>query len=217
MVLHIVTSHWKEDLEWLKGATCPVILIDKEGADPTWLVPQHVIPNRGKEASVYLKYIIENYDSLPDHVAFIHGHKTAWHQYYPNSLLELIECANVQKYGFVSLNNWVRMYPFADEDTGKQRIESLWDEFELPMPKPPNMHTIACPLGAQFIVARERILARPLELWQKWYDKVIEGEGDLFPTFFELVWAMIFGEPWTCKTQRDWFSCYSGGTMMWGL
>jgi hypothetical protein len=217
MVLHIVTSHWKEDLDWLKKSKWPVVLIDKEGADPTWIVPQHVIPNKGKEASSYLKYIIENYDALPDHVAFIHGHETAWHQHYPNSLFELMECANTGKYGFLPLNNWARMYPFADEDTGYQRIESLWAEFEFPMSKPPNMHVLICPLGAQFIVARERILAHPLELWRKWYHKVITGDDDLIPTFLELTWAMIFGEPWTCRTQRDLFSCYSGGTMMWGL
>lgn len=217
MVLHIVTSHWKEDLNWLKNSKWPVVLIDKEGADPSWLTPQHVIPNKGKEASAYLKYIIENYDKLPDHVAFIHGHETAWHQYYPNPILDLIECANIDNYGFLPLNNWFRMYPFADEAEGMQKLATLWDEFELPMPKPPNMHIITCPLGAQFIVARERILAHPLELWKKWYEKLMDGDEDMLPTFFELVWAMILGEPWTCKFRQDWFSCYSGGTMMWGL
>lgn len=217
MVLHIVTSHWKEDLDWLKQSKWPVVLIDKEGADPSWLTPQHVIPNKGREVSVYLKYIIENYDNLPDNIAFIHGHETAWHQHYPNPLLDLIECANIENYGFISLNNWVRMYPFADEDTGMQKIATLWDEFEFPMKKPPTMYTLACPLGAQFIVSRERIHARPLGLWKKWYEKVLVSDDLIISTFFELVWAMIFGEFWVCEVEKDWFSCYSGPVKVWDL
>jgi hypothetical protein len=49
--LTIVTSHWKEDLTWLKKSKFPVVLIDKEGADPTCFEAQHVIPNKGFEVS----------------------------------------------------------------------------------------------------------------------------------------------------------------------
>ena len=102
----IVTSHWKEDLTWLKKSEFPVVLIDKEGADPTCFEPSYVIPNKGLEASVYLKFIIERYNDLPDHVAFIHGHETAHHQKHSRPLLELIRNANTKKYDFISLNHW---------------------------------------------------------------------------------------------------------------
>jgi hypothetical protein len=86
------------------------------------------------------------------------------------------------------------------------------------MKKPPAMYTLACPLGAQFIVAKNRILARPLNLWKKWYEKVMAYENGLVVcTFFELVWAMIFGEFWMCEIEKDWFSCYSGQVKMWDL
>ena len=35
--------------------------------------------NKGNEASVYLKYIIDNYDNLPDFTFFIHDEEYAWH------------------------------------------------------------------------------------------------------------------------------------------
>jgi hypothetical protein len=36
--------------------------------------------NRGKEAMTYLTFIIQNYEKLPEKMAFIHGHHTSWHQ-----------------------------------------------------------------------------------------------------------------------------------------
>ena len=46
-----------------------------------------VVPkNKGHEAMVYLAYIIDNYDNLPDTVLFFHPHRTTWHN---NALLDL--------------------------------------------------------------------------------------------------------------------------------
>lgn len=36
--------------------------------------PRHTARNKGKEANVYLTYIIENYHDMPSTVAFIHSH-----------------------------------------------------------------------------------------------------------------------------------------------
>ena len=35
--------------------------------------------NKGHEGMVYLTYIIDHYDDLPDVVLFFHAHKTTWH------------------------------------------------------------------------------------------------------------------------------------------
>jgi hypothetical protein len=105
MSLTIVTSHWKEDLTWLTRSKFPVVLIDKVGSDQSPLVAQHVVPNLGRECTSYLKYIIENYDNLPEAVAFIHGHETSKHQNHDRPLLEVIEGANWKKYGFIPINN----------------------------------------------------------------------------------------------------------------
>ncbi|TKA71169.1 hypothetical protein B0A55_08652 [Friedmanniomyces simplex] len=41
--------------------------------------------NKGHEANVYLSYIVDFYDSLPDVVIFMHAHRIAWHN---NDLLD---------------------------------------------------------------------------------------------------------------------------------
>jgi hypothetical protein len=215
--IHIVTSHWKEDLLWLTKSSYPVILIDKEGADPSPFTPQHIIPNKGKETTTYLKYIIENYHSLPDYVAFIHGHETAWHQRYPYPLLDVIAAANITKYDFISLNNYTRQYRF--KDTGHFEgedyniyFETNWDRYEFPNERrPPFNYLIECPISAQFIVAKSRILAHSKEKYIKWYtllmNDIDNGTENKLHTiiFFEYTWHILFGENWQCLHQKDWF------------
>jgi Protein of unknown function (DUF3431) len=216
MTLTIVTSHWNEDLEWLKKSKWPVVLIDKEGAEPTTLPAQHVIPNVGRETSVYFKYIIENYENLPDSVAFLHGHEEAYHQFHGRHLLEVIEKANYDKYEFISLNNYYRNYPFVDEDTEYMKIEKYWNLFDFPeMYKPPRWFMLLVPIGAQFIVSKNRILKHSKESYQRWYNIVMADKKDILPLFFENIWHILFGEFWRCTQKKEWFSFEAKPIVWW--
>ena len=76
--MEICTCHYKEDLAWLDNCEFIVNIVHKEGGTP---IPNYTycIPNIGCEATAYLKYIIERYDTLPDYTAFLHGHETSYH------------------------------------------------------------------------------------------------------------------------------------------
>ena len=222
MSLTIVTSHWKEDLEWLTKSKFPVVLIDKEGADPSPFVPQHVIPNLGRENTAYLKYIIENYDNLPEAVAFIHGHETADHQRHDRPLLEVIEGANWQKYGFVPINNMTHGDSFQDDlAPGKptrgiftpRYLTRLYTFFRrLCIPLKGEFLDEGAPwvyeLGAQFVVSRERILANPKMLYEGWYHIFTHNLdfSEEFGYILEKCWHVTFGEGATNPPQKDWFS-----------
>lgn len=74
--LEIVSCHYKEELLWLEDSPYPVNVVGKEGGDTPLLETSkfksvNVIPNFGLEASSYLWFIIERYDSLPERVAFM--------------------------------------------------------------------------------------------------------------------------------------------------
>ena len=206
MSLTIVTAHWKEDLTWLKNADVPVVLIDKEGAEPSPFVPQHTIPNYGLEASSYLKYIVENYENLPDHVAFIHGHETSVHQNHDRPLLEVIRGANIQKYDFIPIDNSLHPTDFTDILNTDAKVYSLFDNLEIPANKPRHNSPLIFELGAQFIIGRNRILRNPKELYEKWLNKLntpdFSKEGAVI---FEHLWHVIFGEPFTLIAKKDWF------------
>ena len=148
MTLEICSSHFNEDLEWLKKSQWPVSIVHHEGGAPVEYT--YVIPNVGLEVSAYLKYIIERYDTLPDHVAFIHGHETAWHQQGGRPMLDMIKTANIEKYDYVPLNNSWRCV-----NSEKQMADQL--EFIKANKFTVDPHFITC-CGGQFIVSKKAIL-----------------------------------------------------------
>jgi hypothetical protein len=211
MNVTIVTSHWKEDLTWLKKSKFPVVLIDKEGADPTCFEPQYVIPNKGTETSSYFTYIIKNYDCLPDHVAFIHGHENAWHHRHKRPLLEVIESANIQKYGYIPLNNMIRVYSFIDEPPNGPahgfKFKTKWKNLKITEVPPNDNSTFFIPICAQFIVSRDNIRRVPKERWEEFLNVLVTEEGNKeYGYFFEYIFHVLFGEDTQFELKTDWFS-----------
>lgn len=195
--LIIVTSHWNEDLSWLKESKWPVVLCDKEGAAETldfsgkYKCP--VIPNKGAEASSYLNFIIHNYDNLPDYVAFIHGHEKSWHQ-----SVDILEELDKGKYigkEYFGLNYWCRKEgAIVPGDGNYERILYVWDElFRDVLGDIENEIMTEC--CAQFVVSRSALLRYSLDHYKKWYNYVIGHESAKEPGYvFEYVWHILFGE-----------------------
>ena len=188
----IVTSHWNEDLKWLTSSKYPVVLIDHQGSAPSVIQPTTTIPNRGREASSYLRYILDNYDSLPEHIAFIHGHEHAWH-HKNGPLLPLIESASLTDDMYFTL--------YGHYDHGSISLEKSfvrdWHVVEPwlgPLPKTPPCHDFA----AQFIVSRNRIQSRPKKMYQVMYDYIVHPMTDHYGVgnFYEYIWHYIFKERW---------------------
>ena len=75
------TVQWMNDVEpdWIKY---PYILDENDKPNNTLTVPA----NNGNEAMRYLTFIIDNYDSLPDFIAFRHGPGSAWHQRFDSAI-----------------------------------------------------------------------------------------------------------------------------------
>jgi len=94
----IVTSVQKEDettadwlAEFLPDWQAVVYVTDRTSDDPvssniSLISPHHLPVNKGREASVYLTYIIQHYHSLPDYVVFIHGKRYQIHNGKPAPL-----------------------------------------------------------------------------------------------------------------------------------
>ena len=76
---NIVVSRYNRNVDFVyrinDNKNINILIYDKE--NPT--NPYNVPVNRGQEASVYLKYITDYYDQLPDYTFFIHDEEYAWH------------------------------------------------------------------------------------------------------------------------------------------
>ena len=205
----IVTSHFKEDLSWLKKSEYPVIVADKIGADKPAIPadPKLITENFGKEATSYLKFITVYYDNLPEHTVFIHGHKEGWHQ--KLDIFEAIKSAKTEEYDYISLNNYFFDNRSLSSDyeeirTAMKNINILWGTYfepylKIPVPGDLELFHDCC---AQFIVSRRAIHRHPKKVYEHWLDlslgkltdKKSVGSREI-AVVFELIWHVIFGEP----------------------
>eukprot|EP00798_Chlamydomonas_sp_ICE-L_P019539 gene19539-26220_t len=204
--LVIVTAHFNENLKWLKKARVPVVVCSKLNAETPALPadPKCTITNNGREASVYLKFIISNYDNLPKHVAFIHGHQTSYHQMLPFGLLSAIQdCALIDEYDYIPLSNsYFDRYAWK-EDPRMEMLRKMWDDVFRPYLHRDFPNKLIHDCCAQFIVSRTLILKHPKRAYEHWFslfnnDKFYNmyGYDDYeIAVMFEYIWHIIFGEP----------------------
>lgn len=160
--------------------------------------PRNIVPNYGNEASVYIRFILDNYDHyLPDYTAFLHGHETSWHS---ELMVQILDGFFWGKHPFMNLNFnfgrhkdtswpnlWHRIYV-------PDIIPQWWDYlFGDILDKGPTT-SYCC---AQFVVSKERIREVPKEIWQRWYDWLLaeKVESSRSSRAFEHSWPSIFGEP----------------------
>ena len=69
----IVVAHYNENVEWLNKYQGKNLHLYCKGNPPRITCNLHILPNIGREAHTYLKYVVDRYDSLPDIVFFTQG------------------------------------------------------------------------------------------------------------------------------------------------
>ncbi|KAI5370797.1 hypothetical protein Slin15195_G016690 [Septoria linicola] len=183
----------------------------------------HPPKNKGHEVMVYLSYIIDFYDQLPDVSIFMHAHRYAWHN---NELLDTdaaqmvrhLSPERVTREGYMNLRcHWdpgcpTWLHPGSTKDNYDKPEEVLlaecWSEL-FPMDPVPSVLAQAC--CAQFAVSRERILATPKMRYIVMRDWLIRTEltDYLSGRIFEHIWQYIFtAAPVHCPSMS---ACYCDG------
>lgn len=64
-----VLARYSEPLDWAANLSVPFVVLSKGDS----------IPNRGHEASTFLHFIVQRYDSLPTWTLFLHAHERSFH------------------------------------------------------------------------------------------------------------------------------------------
>ncbi|GAB1210107.1 hypothetical protein APSETT445_008897 [Aspergillus pseudonomiae] len=173
--------------------------------------PLHVAKNKGKEASVYLQYIIDNYDDLPSTIVFLHSHRDgyprAWHTEFSDHsnvrTARMLQTDFVQRNGYANLRcnpnpgcpDEIR--PFRglsdEEHLPEQVFPEVWQTFFNNTDVP---EVIATPCCAQFAVSRTQVLQRPLSNYVRYHQWLMETElpDDVSGRVMEYMWHIIFGQ-----------------------
>ncbi|KAI9744008.1 MAG: hypothetical protein M1818_002742 [Claussenomyces sp. TS43310] len=174
-----------DDISWTDNIRIPHLNIVRYFAD-NQKAQYHPEKNKGREATMYLTYIVDHYDSLPDISIFAHAHERPWHvepvlsnsMAYTLSQLDLVE---VQRRGYVNLRvswqnacpNWIDTTIPVGESQKKEEVyvrQAFLDNF------PPTddqgavdgvPQYLAQPCCSQFAVARDTILSVPRDQYAK--------------------------------------------------
>jgi len=72
----VVIAKYDEDTSWLQNLPRNFDVSVYQSKDPN---TPHFVENVGNEASKYLSYIVDNYDNLPETVAFMQAGRMDWH------------------------------------------------------------------------------------------------------------------------------------------
>lgn len=168
--------------------------------------PLHPPKNKGHEVMVYLSYIIDHYDTLPDISIFMHYHRYAWHN---NDMMDNdaaymvrhLSPERVTREGYMNLRcMWdpgcpAWLHPGATvRNVNKQEEElvaAAWSEL-FPQDMIPTV--LAQPCCAQFAVSRARIRALPQERYISMRDWLLRTplSDYLSGRVFEYIWQFIF-------------------------
>ena len=98
----IIIARYKEDDEWVSKLNKfkNVFVYEKENSEKE---PYNIPKNKGSEASAYIKYIIDNYNNLPNHLVLLHCHEFSWH--HNNSIIDVIDSYINKDISFQNIND----------------------------------------------------------------------------------------------------------------
>ncbi|KAI1322163.1 hypothetical protein F5Y16DRAFT_387323 [Xylariaceae sp. FL0255] len=228
----VVASTTEENTTWFE-AHLPnwhksMYVVDKFTLPFTSISTGHLtVPkNKGREAMVYLTYIIDNYDRLPQMMLFLHASRFAWHNDDPDydalAPLRNLQTSHLQTVGYVNLRCvWTigcpaEIRPVADaaktkaEGKGKKVTAAFayLEAFKELLPGIPVPDIVAVSCCSQFGVTREMVRARSLAEWTRWRQWLLDTplEDAVAGRVFEFAWHIIFGkDPVHCPLAAD---CY---------
>jgi len=200
----IVSSIYKTPIPWadrLREMGFEVHPYTKE--DPT--SPYNVPKNIGNEASAYLKYIIDNYESLPEYSILLHDHEYSYHQ--EGSIIDAITSQIGTKKLFWNFNKvagaeFYLYHQYNPDGTISfyNGLVSLYNEFLEPYCGELCQYgefIFGQKLYAQFLVHKSLILARPKIMYENIYNwMMIKEKLNRFISgfFLEVFWELIFGQ-----------------------
>lgn len=176
MKSRLCVASFGEDVSWVGRSGLPACIYDATGSRPG-LVP---VPNEAREASQYLRYIVEHYGQFEDFEVFTQGNPFD-HQPHLDDMLKH--------------QPWKgsRVYPLGRllyfDPSNAHRHTSWAIEFAEDIGIDPSGRFLWAP-GAMFAASRDALMSRPLEWWKRLLAKVII-ERERSPWAIERLWLRI--------------------------
>ena len=180
MEYKVVVTRYNERLWWLSQIPqeCVVVYDKSDVPNEKYIA----VPNVGRDGETHFRYIVDNYDTLPDYVVFLQGNPYDHFSMVPLNMERAVQDEMQRGYttGMPFLRNpWDvgALYQFPE-----LRVEYFyklffdgecpWDTWSV------GPKFIEFSSGMQYIVPKQCILARPLEFYKRLHKMMHDGELD---------------------------------------
>ena len=197
----VVCARYKRNVDFLtrlqEVAPVDILIYDKENPAN----PLNIPVNKGNEASVYLKYIVDYYDQLPEYTFFIQDEEFAWH--HSGSIVDKFREAldtNQKYYNINDLAHWNKpnLIPPHLYQLLLQWYATYVEEY-IPLSKVPNNNDFIYDHrgAAQFLVHRDLIRGLPKVFYERLYDWIIDTNlpnyvsGRLLEWTWHVFWVIL--------------------------
>ncbi|KAJ5083281.1 hypothetical protein N7456_012708 [Penicillium angulare] len=204
-----------EDVDWIEQELPDWGTAIYVADDPS--APLHPPKNKGHEVMVYLTFVIDFYDDLPDVAVFMHSHQNAWHndEIFGGDAVEILRrlsLPRVIREGYMNTRcgfapgcpDW--MHPGAMEESEEKQEETMlaraWGEL---FPDEPVPSVLAQPCCAQFALSRDRIRTIPRSRFIFYRDWLLQTDLSdyIAGRIWEYLWQYVFtGKPVVCVLEN---------------
>ncbi|EGC49602.1 conserved hypothetical protein [Histoplasma capsulatum var. duboisii H88] len=205
----VVASLKDDDTSWvaehLSDWNANIYVVDDPRSELT--VPM----NKARESMVYLTYIIDRFEKLPDVMIFVHSNRYQWHNddpiYDAVPIIQSLRLPHVYKVGYAPLRcTWIpgcpaELHPLNPTDTGpedRQRSEIEYAAaFEKMLPNMPVPPVVGAPCSSQFAVTRNQVMKRSKESYELIRRWVMETDlpDAVCGRVMEYMWHIIMQMP----------------------
>lgn len=195
----ILIAHYNENLDWVNNLNFDGEIVVYSKTIQT--IPERYISiNKGQEVPMYLKYIVDFYDNLPEKTLFLHGHSNSPHQDFESKYI--CENLNWEIDNFFSVNkrDWYQEVSknFETWKVHGEWLRNNWSMFQAEIDFPED--GLLFYSGAQFVVSKSLILRYPKSFYENLYNWVLtktvnhppQTSDEIVSRIFEYTWHYIF-------------------------
>jgi hypothetical protein len=173
----VVICRYNEDVSWTSQLSHSFVVYNK--GEDNLTIDSIKSENIGREGESFLRYILDNYNNLPDRICFLQGNPF-------DHCPEVLSLCNDDSYfGFIGSET-------SCDGSGTPHhpglpVSILCDLIGISTQDIYKFH-----IGGQMIVSKDHIHNRTIEWWKECYAHYCNNEHS--PWVFERLWALIFNE-----------------------